>query len=143
MIVFKCERAGCHNTHPYSPSFSQVAYDQLPATWVSYFAGRARDAEGYIFCSVDCLKKHLSVGESTQPLEQPQSKMRRFLLADGETTEEFEGVLWGCGQVTLTPENCGYVQRRVWASWEEFKEAHPGCGVTWIDQEVKEEVNNA
>lgn len=94
--------------------------------------------EGRIFCSIDCLKKHLGVSGPVQPTEQPQTKMRRFWLVDGETADLTEGVKWGDGHVTLNEQSVD-AGRRIFGSWEGFKAAHEGCGVQWIDQEVASE----
>lgn len=128
--LIKCEE--CDATH-------RAEY-KIPHAWIET---RRAGTEMQHFCSLDCLKKHLGVSASAQQsLEQPQTKMRRFLLADGETAEEFEGVLWGNGCVALTPENVGYLQNRTWSSWDSFKHDNQGCGITWIDQEAKEEVSS-
>jgi hypothetical protein len=70
--------------------------------------------------------------------------MRRFILVDGETAEETEGIKWSNGCVTLDLGNFWPHTQKIqdiwyYASWDDFKAAHDGCGVTWIDQEAKEE----
>jgi hypothetical protein len=118
--LIKCEV--CDATH--------VAEYKLPHAWIVIRqASQEQD-----FCSVECLKKHLGIGEPTHLLsDASQSKMRRFILVDGETADETEGVKWSDGRVTLESRGCSLER------WEDFKSANPGCGVTWIDQEIKEE----
>lgn len=124
----------CDKTHRFEPMMGP-AWSQMPHDWLALFTG-ARDEEGYLFCSTVCLKKHLGVGEPTQSLEQPQTKMRRFLLVD-EEAEEIEGILWGHGQVSLNGSSAhvrNFHCQANFLNWDDFKIAHPGCGVTWIDQ---------
>jgi hypothetical protein len=132
--LMKCEM--CDATHQFEPMMGH-ALSQMPRDWLSLHSGD-RSEEGYLFCSSDCLKKHLGVGESTQPLEQPATKMRRFLLVDGETADETEGVKWSNGHVSLDPEKCKTDDDWFYINWDQLKKYCPGCGVTWIDEEVSD-----
>lgn len=125
--IIKCEM--CENTH--------IAEFKLPHEWiVTRQSSQERD-----YCSRACLAK--SLGVSSEPhIAPPATKMRRFLLIDGETADEIEGVKWGNGCVSIDPEQGKTQDFWFYRDWEEFKAAHDGCGVQWIDQEA-EEVSHA
>ena len=139
MIVTAIQCEQCPKTHHLGQ-----AVRAIPDGWVVLFKQGKEDQH---FCSYLCLAKWLEVTPA-QPisglLEAPATKMRRFLLVDGETADETEGIVWGNGSVTLAyemPTSPSYKGRPLYFnSWEEFKEKHPGDGVTWIDQEVRKEV---
>lgn len=61
--------------------------------------------------------------------EEQECKARRFLLFD-EAANQFEGVLWANGRVTV--ERSTGID--ILLSWESFRADYPGCGVQWIDK---------
>ena len=138
--LIKCET--CDATHQFEPMMGHVL-SQIPRDWLSLYSGD-RSEEGYLFCSYDCLKKHLGVGESAQQepqLQLPISKARRFMLVDGETADEFEGVRFNSGHVSIDTDLTPTHYATHYSSWEAFKVNNPGSGITWIDQEASADVN--
>lgn len=133
--IFRCET--CKKEHPFTPDSLQPDYTQVPADWIMTIGAGIM----HHFCCEKCLSLSLGVHPALLT-EQPQSKMRRFLLVDGETADEFEGVKWSNGRVSLdldSPHVLKYHCDGYFPTWEEFKLHHEGCGVTWIDQEVSGE----
>jgi hypothetical protein len=127
-----------------------IASDFTPETWIALFEGNPRVSEGYNFCSKACLALwilnnwHLNVGV-VAPLPEPQEpaacKARRFLLVD-ESANITEGVKWANGQVSLdgSSQHClDFHCQGNFRDWDEFKAAHDGSGVQWIDHEMKQE----
>jgi hypothetical protein len=115
----------------------------LPASWATLVQRNHYDQHfcSYI-CHADWARKHFGISEPAQPLEQPQTKIRRFWLVDGETAELTEGIVWSHGEVSLdggTPHIMNFHCQANFRNWDDFKKAHSGDGVQWIDQEVKEE----
>lgn len=99
------------------------------------------------FCSLDCLTQWLvtrgvDMPAQQEPQDKPACKARRFLLVDGDTAELTEGVRWERGHVTLDShsQHCSgrFHCPGLFSTWENFKTAHDGSGVQWIDQEVAE-----
>jgi hypothetical protein len=93
----------------------------MPASWITVIQ---RDKDDRFYCSQRCFQASLQA----QTISVPQCKMRRFLLIDGVTADEVEGILWGDGMVSVA--HGGFSLK----NWEDFKYYYSGCGVTWIDQ---------
>ena len=85
------------------------------------------------FCSEHCLKKHLGVGEPTQPLEQPVTKMRRFRLFT-EGGDEKQGVVCENGHVLIDEHEQS--KETHYHDWDTCKIAYDGGGAQWVDPEV-------
>lgn len=123
MIVtfVKCEQ--CENKYP-------IAHNQkwdMPSGWMSLAQKPYHNQwESLHFCSCACLAQWTGVVSSPQT-----TKIRRFLLVDGETADEFEGVLYSSGRVSVDVN--GGVDFR---DWEHLKRMNPGSGITWIDSEI-------
>lgn len=77
----------------------------------------------------------LSMPAQQEPQDKPACKARRFLLVD-EQANITECIKWANGRVTVEPpyDTGTYT----YPSWDRFKKTNPGSGVQWIDQEVKE-----
>lgn len=129
----------CDKKHRYEPMLGPV-FSQIPRDWLGLYSGD-RSEEGYLFCSSDCLRQHFGITEPVQLQEQSQTKMRRFWLVSGETADLTECIRWGNGCVTVDPEKCNISDLWFYRNWDEFKAAHEGCGVQWIDQEVSDAIN--
>lgn len=171
--VIRCEMfEKCKQQVPIAPATHSGYLPDPPETWNILIKGSPHKNEPKHFCSDVCLTQwmfgELALHADTQPdnlpflmnlarvslkmfgsgvptAEQvPQTKMRRFLLIDGETADEMEGVKWGNEYVSLDPEKMveGKQNHLFYGSWNKFKDAHPGDGIQWIDQEVKSEPGN-
>ena len=116
MIVIQCD--ACTNTC----KGKMYEIQALPNSWITIIQ---RNKEDKYYCSHACLLTSLQASLTQMP--PPTCKMRRFLLVDGDA-EEYEGVLWGSGKVSIAHAD-------PLDSWKDFKYYYPGCGVTWIDQE--------
>lgn len=125
MIVtaIKCEE--CDSTCKIS---ADMPY--LPEPWITLHQAYQEDKH---YCSHECARASLGVPPSQST---PQSKMRRFLLVDGETADEFEGVLFNTGHVSVDFDARHFPMH--FKGWDHLKEMNPGSGVTWIDQEVSD-----
>lgn len=142
MIVatVKCEI--CPNNFPV-PGLNARPYEyDTPEEWITLVQGNPQTHVGQHFCSKHCLSQWLmgSSPEVTQPLPTPEQShiiKRRFLLFD-EVADQVEGVQFINGSVTLDPvsDHCKFHCLGSFATWDDFKAAHPECGVQWIDQEV-------
>lgn len=135
MIVIQCEV--CTN------SCRGGAYEiqSLPDSWVTLIQTHKDDLH---YCSRNCLLTSLqSPLTQTLPIRMPllTSKTRRFLLVDGETADEREGIKWSNGCVSLDPGKGKTDDIWSHSNWDNLKEHYPGCGVTWIDQEASADVN--
>lgn len=134
MIVhaFRCET--CKKEHPFTSDSLRPDYTQVPAKWIMVVIAGIMSH----FCSRECLAQSLGVHpDDLEPAEQPQSTMRRFLLVDGETADEYEGVKFANGHVAVN--GLPLSKSPFWfESWNALKEDCPGWGVTWIDREVSD-----
>lgn len=130
MIVhaFRCET--CKKEHDFYPDGLRAEYTQVPADWImTVVAGIMHH-----FCCEKCLAKSLGV-QPQESTEAPASKMRRFLLIDGETADEFDGVQFSSGRVSVDVGGGDYAPLN-FRDWDHLKNSNAGSGVTWIDQEV-------
>lgn len=111
----------------------------LPKEWIitktgTHYIGEEQEQH---FCSQSCLITWAMQQVRGKVL--PACKARRFLLVDGKTAAKTEGVLWSGGQVYLNYHSSHCLNLHCIGSfqtWEQFKEAHPSDGITWIDPEV-------
>lgn len=143
MSILHLVRCECyeHCKQEYSFGVNILPGSLTPDAWITLFEGNPRTSEGYNFCSKECLfdwmMEHWEISggfkreEAQEPLD---CKARRFLLVDGETADITEGIKWSDGRTTIESYAFSY------ATWDEFKIAHDGSGVQWIDQEMKREV---
>jgi hypothetical protein len=106
----------------------EAPFENVPSEWITTIQGKAHE---HHFCSDGCIvRAHRTVKQDI--ISPPIGRARRFLLID-ESAEETEATLWGNGSISLDPIHD--VDGWYYLSWEEFKKMHPGCGITWIDQE--------
>lgn len=101
----------------------------------------AQGGETWHFHDEACLAIWRLTTLSIMPAQQetqsnPDYKARRFLLWDEQGTS-YEGVRWSDDSVSIDPSRKLAVHP-FYPSWGEFKAAHDGSGVQWIDQEVAE-----
>lgn len=153
VAMLKCEM--CENTHKIDIRMRPEQWD-VPDSWITLHEGSSHQYEAFNYCSRACLAEwarryQLRSGRASDPphhahcrcdiapVETPATKARRFLLVDGETADEFEGVLWGGGRVSVEVRP-GHIAG--WSDWGLFKQQHDGCGVNWIDQAIREEVTS-
>lgn len=132
--LIKCEV--CDSSHKIDPH--QRPYEwNLPDSWITLAEGNPQVTDSRTFCSRDCLAAWLGMTTPAQEPQAPQSKMRRFLLVDGETADEFEAIKFSSGHVSVDFDGNHFPQH--FSSWDDLKNYNYGCGITWIDQEVSGE----
>jgi hypothetical protein len=80
--------------------------------------------------SLDVVSIYSALVQTQQQASQA-NKIRRFVATDGY--KDLEGVKWSNGRVGVMclKKGCSSYE-----SWDAFKLYHPGCEITWIDQEV-------
>lgn len=116
--IIQCE--GCEKQYRIPHSMGEDEWARLRSGWLTLHA----ECGERHYCSETCL-----IGSLGGTLLLPTSKMRRFLLADGDTADEQEGIVWGDGRVSIA----GY-HIDTFESWKVLRHDNAGCGVTWIDQ---------
>lgn len=142
LTILKCEM--CDEQHAIRPV--QTPTEGMPPEWLTLYRGDHIGQEGWHFCSERCLA-HWATGTIAETMKAtedlaPQSKTRRFLLIDGETADEIEGVKWSDGHVVLNDQQVVGASRYIFHGWGDLQATHIGSGVQWIDQEVKDATNS-
>lgn len=136
VVMIKCEMCPEHFVIPY-PEARPYEYE-TPEGWITVAQGNPQHVEAQHFCSKVCIAKWAGVEGLQPPLvaydAPPLTKMRRFLLVNGETADISEGVLFANGSVVV--EGNSIKTYETWVNWEELKEGNDGSGIQWIDQEV-------
>lgn len=137
MILYLIQCNMCGKTHNVSLDKS-AEWQQLPPEW--FTLSSSDDRSPWHFCTKGCLAQW--VGANGAPAQQDitQSKIRRFMLVDGETADEYEAVKFSSGHVVVDFDANHFPQ--TYSSWDDLKQTQDGDGVTWIDQEVKADANS-
>lgn len=135
-VIIQCEE--CEDQYVIPASMSEGEWANLANGWFILHENPRENSykEDAHFCSVECLKKFFGMSVHPVTTEEPQSKMRRFLLVDGETADEFEAIKFSSGHVSVDFDGKHFPMH--FSSWDDLKDKNPGSGVTWIDQEVSD-----
>jgi hypothetical protein len=138
--IIQCE--ACEKQYSIPGSMGEGEWARLDNGWLTVHQAGREDGH---YCSEVCLIKSLGAmpayialvqAQQHKPTDAPQSKMRRFLLVDGETADEFEAIKFSSGHVSVDFDGKHFPMH--FSSWDNLKEMNTGSGITWIDQEVSD-----